>query len=138
MYDQDTHEKFMELRAQGWTLGHIASELHVSKRTLVEWGQAFAADIQKLRASELELLKERIITSREEEISRLARLRKDVNDELSNRALRTIPIEKLFQLSIGLREEIERAGLEKDSPEATSRSAINGYPTPATNGTPRH
>ncbi len=37
MHIQDTQDKFVELRAQGWTLAHIATELHVSKRTLVEW-----------------------------------------------------------------------------------------------------
>jgi lambda repressor-like predicted transcriptional regulator len=99
MHIEETQHKFMELRAQGWSLRHIATELHVSKTTLVEWNRAFASDIQSLRAAELELLKEKIIASREEELDRLARLRKDVNDELAHRTLRLIPIEKLCALS---------------------------------------
>ena len=74
MHIEQTHDKFKELRAQGWSLRHIATELHVSKTTLVEWNREFASDIQSLRAAELELLKEKIIASREEELDRLARL----------------------------------------------------------------
>ena len=52
-------DKFIELRAQGWTLAHIATELHVSKRTLVDWNREYAADIQSLCTAELELLQEK-------------------------------------------------------------------------------
>ena len=137
MHTEETQDKFMELRAQGWTLGHIGTELHVSKRTLVEWNKHFAADIQALRVMELELLKEKIIASREEEISRLARLRKDVDDELSNRTLKFIPIEKLFRLSVELRQEMEHAGLEKHSSGESSTPSLNGHArsvAPANNG----
>jgi len=106
MHIQDTQDKFVELRAQGWTLAHIATELHVSKRTLVEWNREFAADIQSFRTVEQELLKEQFLSSREEELNRLARLQKDVDDELANRTLKFIPFEKLFRLATDLRHEI--------------------------------
>ena len=141
MHIEETHDKFKELRAQGWSLRHIATELHVSKTTLVEWNREFASDIQSLRAAELELLKEKIIASREEELDRLARLRKDVNDELAHRTLRLIPIEKLFHLSIELREEMEHLRLNDDPQEQSCRPEANGHPRaelPATNGTIRH
>src|SRR6266704_1948937 len=38
----DARDKFVELRAQGWTLAHIATELHYSKRTLVDWNRDLA------------------------------------------------------------------------------------------------
>ena len=117
MHTEDTRDKFIELRAQGWSLGHIATELHIAKRTLVDWNRECAAKIKSLRALELELLQEKFLASREEELSRLARLQKDVDDELANRTLKFVPIEKLFRLAIELRQEIRRAGLGKDSPE---------------------
>src|SRR5438105_8228220 len=98
MYNQDAQDKFVELRAQGWTLGHIATELHVSRRTLVDWNRECAAEIKSVSALERELLQEKILASREEELTRLARLQKDVNDELANRTLKFVPIEKLFRL----------------------------------------
>ena len=131
----------MDLRAQGWSLGHIATEIHVSKRTLVEWNREFAADIQSIRTAELELLKEKIIASREEELDRLARLRKDVSDELANRTLKFVPIEKLFHLSVELREEMEQVRLNDGAAEPSCRPETNGSlraGAPATNGTIRH
>ena len=138
MYTSETIDKFVELRAQGWSLGHIATELHVSKRTLVEWNREYAADIKALHAVELELLQEKFLASREEKLTRLARLQKDVDDELANRPLKFLPIEKLFRLAVDLRQEIDRAGLDKDLPEGSARRGGNGQPDAATavaNGT---
>src|SRR5258708_13111549 len=132
MHTADTQDKFMDLRAQGWSLGHIATEIHVSKRTLVEWNREFAADVQSIRTAELELLKEKIIASREEELDRLARLRKDVSDELANRTLKFVPIEKLFRLSVELREEMEHARLDDDADEPSCRPDANASPPPGT------
>jgi hypothetical protein len=55
MYIEEKQDKFVELRAQGWSFSHIASELCVSKRTLVEWSRHFAADIQTFRDAGREL-----------------------------------------------------------------------------------
>ena len=134
MYTQAAQDKFVELRAQNWTLGHIATELHVSKRTLVDWNREYAADIEAMRAVELELLKEKIIASREEDLNRLNRLQKDIADELSNRTLKFIDAEKLFRLSIDLRQEIQRMLREGHSED---ESTANGQPRgtfPTSNG----
>ena len=138
MYREDTIEKFIELRAQGWSLGHIASELHTAKRTLVEWSREYAAHIQSLRALEQEFLQEKIVASREEDLARLLRLQKDVQDELANRTLRLVDTEKLFRMSTELREEIRKMRLEKDSEQQSSVGEANGQArgvVPATNGT---
>jgi hypothetical protein len=37
MKDQETVQKFIELRAQGWSFVRIAAELGVAKSTLTEW-----------------------------------------------------------------------------------------------------
>jgi len=140
MYSADKHDKFIELRAQGWSLGHIATELDVSKRTLVDWNREFAQDVQSLRALELELLKEKILASHEENLNRLTRLQKDIDDELANRTLKFVDTEKLFRLSIELRQEIERLVRDKDSQRDSSHLSANGVSRgtiPATIGTPQ-
>jgi hypothetical protein len=120
MHQIDTKNKFVELRAQGWSLSHIAANLHVSKRTLVDWNRECAADIKSLRTLELELLQEKFLASREEELTRLVRLQKDVEDELANRTLKFVPTEKLFHLAAQLRQEIHQArrnnALDEQSP----------------------
>ncbi len=133
MHTQQTIEKFVELRAQGWTLPHIATELHVSKRTLVGWNREFAADIKSMRALELELLKEKFLASREENLDRLARLKKDVDDELSGRTLKFLPIEKLFRLSRDLGQQIQGV-LQNTEAEPSPRPGVASTNGHATNG----
>ena len=135
MYTEAKIEKFLELRARGWSLGHIATELDVSKRTLVDWNREYAKELESFRTLERELLKEKFIASREEELNDLYRLQKDIADELGNRRLNYIDTEKLFRLSVDLREEIERIRHGKDSHEGTTDPSLNGHPrsvTPAT------
>ena len=129
MYSQEAQDKFVELRARGWTLPHIATEIHVSVRTLGEWGRHYAADIKAMRDSELELQKEKFLASREEDLNRLARLKKDVDDELANRTLKFIPVEKLFRLATELRQQIQEA-LQNNAQEQSPRPSVN-----STNGT---
>ena len=107
MYREDTIERFIELRAQAWSLGHIASELHTAKRTLVEWSREYAVHIESLRALEQQILQEKILASREEDLARLLRLQKDVEDELANRTLRLVDTEKLFRMSKRMEETVK-------------------------------
>src|SRR3954447_22243465 len=121
MYSAKTQDKFIELRAQGWSLGHIATELHIAKRTLVEWNRELAADIKSVRALELELLQEKFLATREQELARLARLKKDIDDELANRTLSFVPLEKLFRLSAELGKQIHQTRSDEQPPnEQTS------------------
>jgi len=137
MHTEAKIEKFLELRARGWSLGHIATEIDVTKRTLVDWNRDYAQELESFRTLERELLKEKFIASREEELNDLHRLQKDIADELGNRRLNYIDTEKLFRLSVDLREEIERILHAKDSHEGATNPSRNGHArsvTPATNG----
>ena len=67
MYTSEKIDKFIELRAQGWSLNHVATELRVAKRTLVEWSRAQAAQINSLRALLQETAQEKLAACREEE-----------------------------------------------------------------------
>ena len=138
MYTEEKIDKFLELRARGWSLGHIATELDVSKRTLVDWNREYAKELESFRALEWELLKEKFIASREEELNNLHRLQKDIADELGNRRLKYIDTEDLFRLSVELREEIERMLHASDSAKESSSPSVNGHAratTPVNNGT---
>jgi hypothetical protein len=129
MYTVDKQDKFIELRAQGWAFNHIATELHISKRTLMEWNREFAADIQTFPAAGLELVQDKVIASREDELNRMLQLQKDLDDELASRSLSCIPIEKLFELASDLRKEIKgmllEQSAEKANNDATSISLLN-------------
>jgi len=143
MYTSEKIDKFIELRAQGWSLNHAASELGVAKRTLVEWSHEQAAEIKSLRAVLQETAQEKLAASREEELARLLRTQKDVEDELASRPLYRVPLEKLFGVAAELRQEIRSLRQEMDSAEQSGLGdpAANGHArglVPATNGTTGH
>ena len=71
MYDTDTKSQFLELRANGWSLARIAAHLKVAQRTLVDWNRQEHEQIRTLRAIELEALQEKILSTREQELTRL-------------------------------------------------------------------
>lgn len=50
MKDQETKERFVELRAKGWSFDRIARELKVSKQTLINWSRELALQIGNLKA----------------------------------------------------------------------------------------
>ena len=143
MYGSVKIEKFVELRAQGWSLNHIASELHIAKRTLVEWSGEQAAQIKSLRALLQETAQEKLAASHEEELARLLRTQKDVEEELANRPLYRLPLEKLFGVAAELRQEIRSLREEMQSAEQSGLGdfSSNGHTrggVPATNGTHSH
>jgi len=71
MHPTETHLRFIELRAQGWSLARIAAELHLAKRTLVDWNREAQRKIRDLKDVELESLQERILVSHGVELQRL-------------------------------------------------------------------
>ena len=65
MKDQETQQRFIELRAQGLSYARIAQELNVCKRTLIHWSRKFQFDLQNRCAIEREALQEQVLASRE-------------------------------------------------------------------------
>ena len=51
MHDEKTVQRFIELRSQGWPFARIATELNVSKPTLIHWSRNHQFQIQNLRAA---------------------------------------------------------------------------------------
>ena len=71
MHSTDTKSRFIELRAQGWSLARIAAHLGVAKRTWADWDQHSQEEIRILKALELEALNEKLLTSDEAELTQL-------------------------------------------------------------------
>src|SRR5512146_270209 len=56
MNDVETQQRFVFLRAEGWSFARIAEDLQVSKPTLIKWSRKFQFDIQNQRAIIVESL----------------------------------------------------------------------------------
>src|SRR5262249_3312763 len=121
MHTNKTRNQFMQLRAQGWSLARISTQIGVSKTTLIDWNRIYDEEIGTLRALEREALHEQIRNSYQTDLGRLAKLHEAVEQELASRKLSDVPTEKLFRVAADLRQQIDSAHassrlLEKERP----------------------
>ena len=107
MKDQETQQKFVDLRARGRSFARIAEELQISKRTLIDWSRKFQFEIQNQRAIELEALRERYLATREEQVRHLGERLREVEAELATRKIAELSTPRLFTLSESLRRQLE-------------------------------
>lgn len=108
MHPADIRHRFVELRAQGWSLARIAAELDVAKRTLVDWNREQRSEIADLKGVELEALQERILVSHEEELRRLTAHLNRIEAVLAKRNLDCLSTEPLFVLAATVRSQLRR------------------------------
>lgn len=112
MKDQAVKEKFVELRARGWSFDRIAKELQASRQTLMNWSRDLSLEIQNRRAIEHEALLEQHALTREGRIQFLGDLVKKLREELAARSLGTVSTERLVDLTLKVGEEWKEIGPE--------------------------
>lgn len=109
MHPPETRQKFIEQRAQGWSLVRISTELGVARSPLIEWSRQLRFEIQNHRAIELDELRNRVLGSCQSRASVLAEKLSRVESELRCRDLAEVPTRSLFALSLSLRRELENS-----------------------------
>ncbi|MDD2593075.1 MAG: hypothetical protein WC245_08880 [Bacteroidales bacterium] len=112
MGDLEDKEKFIELRAKGWTFDKIAKELHKRKATLIDWSKELESEIANRKAIELEVLYEKHYLLKEQRIEKLGNLLNKIINEIDNRNLKDIPTNKLFDLLLKYNKEIKEEMIE--------------------------
>jgi len=73
MKEQETKDKFLQLRAEGVSYEKISKMIKVSKPTLIEWGKSNTNVIEKLKAIRYEQILEKYKVTRENRIERIAK-----------------------------------------------------------------
>jgi transposase len=111
MKDNETRQKFIELRAQGMSYQKIASELNVSKQTLINWSQAFQHEINNLRAIQLEALQEQYCLTKEKKIELLGNILNTLKVEAEKRDLTKLSERELLDLILKYSERLGKEGM---------------------------
>jgi transposase len=121
MKDQETIARFVFLRAQGLSFARIASEINVSKPTLIQWSRQHQFEIHNLRAIETEALAEKFLAPRHDRWKQLGEQLRRIEEEIAKRNLDTVPTARLISLAAKLRAEVGReAGPPKFSTSVRS------------------
>jgi len=109
MHDEQTVQRFIELRACGWTYARLMTELNVSKPTLIAWSRKHQFQILNLKAIELEALQEKWLASVTDRVNALGEQLRRVEAEIAKRDPADLTTAQLFALARHLRRQIEQA-----------------------------
>jgi hypothetical protein len=108
MHDETTVQRFIELRSKGWPFARIATELNVSKPTLINWSRKHQFPIQNLRAVELEALADKWLSSIADRVNSLGEQLTKIEAELATRDVKELSTTQLYSLARRLRCQIEQ------------------------------
>lgn len=109
MHDDKTVQRFIELRAQGWSYARLLTELNVSKPTLIAWSRKHQFQIQNLKAIELEALGEKWLAATGDHVNTLGQQLRQVEAELAQRNVADLTTPQLYALARSLRRQLETA-----------------------------
>jgi hypothetical protein len=109
MHDDTTVQRFIELRASGWTYARLITELNVSKPTLIAWSRKHQFQIQNLKAIELEALREKWLASTTDRVDALGEELRKVEAVISRRDVGELTTPQLHALARSLRRQISQA-----------------------------
>ena len=109
MHDDQTIQRFIELRAQGWTYARLMAELKVTKPTLITWSRKHQFQIQNLKAIELEALGEEWLASVSDRVRQFGQQIRRIEAELAQRDPAKLTTVQLHLLARQLRRQIEQA-----------------------------
>jgi hypothetical protein len=109
MHDDTTVQRFIELRARGWSYARLMTELEVTKPTLIAWSRKHQFQIQNLKAIELEALAEKWLASTTDRVNALGEQLRKVEAAISRRDVGELTTPQLYVLARNLRRQISQA-----------------------------
>ncbi len=125
-------ERFIELRAQGWSFDKIAKDMGKAKQTLINWSKELQEEIANRKALELESLYEKYYLLKEHRLQNFGTMLQKMREEILNRDLSDVSTDKLLDLLLKydnhIREEIVEPVIkssEEIQEEATDRAILD-------------
>lgn len=100
MESVDVKERFIELRAKGYSFDKIAKELGKAKQTLIDWSRELQEEIASRKALELESLYDQFSLMKEHRLRDLGKTLIRLQTEIERRDLSDVPTDKLLDLQL--------------------------------------
>ena len=108
----DTKERFIELRAKGWSFDKIAKEIGKAKQTLIDWSKDLQDEIANRKALELEALYESYYLMRENRLQTFGVMLTKIKAEVERRDLSDVPTDKLLELLLKYSNQVKEETVE--------------------------
>jgi transcriptional regulator len=107
-----TKQRFIELRAKGWSFDKIAKELGKAKQTLIDWSKELQEEIANCKALELEALYESYFLLKEAKIKKYGAILSKITNELESRDFNKVPTGRLLELYLLYFERLSQEVIE--------------------------
>ncbi len=111
-YNIPDKEKFIELRAKGWSFDKIAKETGKAKQTLIDWSKELQDEIGNRKALELEALYESYYLMRENRLQTFGAMLTKIKEEVERRDLSDVPTDKLLDLLLKYNSQVKEEIVE--------------------------
>jgi transposase len=105
---KDEQEKFIELRARGYSFDKIATEIGVSKPTLIKWQEEFSKEIANLEFIDFQSILEQHRLNRRARVEEIASQLEKVIKAIEAKDLSTESLKDLLKMKDGLEESLEK------------------------------
>ena len=103
----DTKQRFIELRAKGWSFDKIAKETGKAKQTLIDWSKELQDEIANRKALELEALYESYYLLKENRLQTFGVMLTKIKTEVESRDLSDVPTDKLLELLLKYNSQVK-------------------------------
>lgn len=107
-----TKERFIELRAKGWSFDKIAKETGKAKQTLIDWSKELQDEIANRKALELEALYESYYLLKENRLQTFGAMITKIKKEVESRDLSDVPTDKLLDLFLKYNSQVKEEIVE--------------------------
>lgn len=111
-YNIQDKERFIELRAKGWSFDKIAKETGKAKQTLIDWSKELQDEIANRKALELEALYESYYLMRENRLQTFGAMLTKIKEEVERRDLSDVPTDKLLDLLLKYNSQVKEEIVE--------------------------
>lgn len=112
METTELKERFIELRAKGWSFDKIAKETGKAKQTLIDWSKELQDEIANRKALELEALYESYYLMRENRLQTFGVMLTKIKEEVERRDLSDVPTDKLLELLLKYNSQVKEEIVE--------------------------
>jgi len=99
-------ERFLDLRAQGWSFSRIAAELDVSPRTLLRWQSRYPGIISQRAFFDCQEIIDRNHLSKRAQIEKLAAIIDRIDTTLAQRDMSKESLRELIKLRKQFKEQL--------------------------------
>jgi len=132
MVKQDQKDKFIELRAAGYSFESIAKQLDISKPTLLKMAREFRSDIERLKFINLESLADRYKVLRADRLQALGGIAEKVDTAIEAADFSKLSPERLVELKLKLTEKMrdlltDSFTIEKDAAQMLEHDSTLGF-----------